>query len=188
MDKIIKTGIGALLGMLWVAFGVSSALAETEISAGFNYNHSTYSATDYSWTRRWAASVGYHFTETSELEMGVQDVTDRTSLTNYENTTFHDRIFSVDWVQSLTGRDFPVQPYVKGGIGQLNRDATGNYSDGSSPPKVYDTMTAILGVGIRIYLTRTFAIRTEATSYLEGARLATWQDNIGVTAGLSYTF
>jgi hypothetical protein len=45
-----------------------------------------------------------------------------------------------------------------------------------------------LGAGLRIYLTRAFAIRVEGTSYLEGGSLPTWKDNIAATFGISIYF
>jgi hypothetical protein len=159
-----------------------------EISVGGSYNRSSYSGGNYSWTRRWGASFGYHLTELSEIEVGYQDIVERTQIVGYEDTTFHDQIYSVNWVQGLLGKDWAVQPYAKAGVGQLNRDATGTYASGGSPPVLFDSLTGILGAGTRIYFTRSFALRVEATSYLTGGDINTWQDNFALTAGLSLTF
>ncbi len=32
------------------------------------------------------------------------------------------------------GKNYFIQPYAKVGVGQLNREASGNYAGGSSPP------------------------------------------------------
>lgn len=156
-----------------------------EVSSGFSFNRSNYGEGNYSWTRKWGASFGYHLTEFGEIELGFQDIVDRTVITNYEDTTFHDQVLSVNWVQSMTGRNAPLQPYFKFGVGQLNRDATGNYAMGGSPPAIVDQLTAIAGAGLKIYLTKAFGIRAEGTSYLTGGVLSTWQDNVAVTFGLS---
>ena len=156
-----------------------------EISTGLSFYQSNYSADNYSWTRRWGASFGFHFTDLTEIEFSFQDITDRTVLSGYEDTTFHDQVYSVDIVQSLSTRSSPIQPYVKAGIGQLNRTASGTYANGASPPLVVDSLTGVLGAGLRVYLTRQFAIRAEGTSYLTGGAISTWKDNFSGTFGVS---
>jgi hypothetical protein len=161
-----------------------------ELSGGFYYDRNNYGDDDYSWDRKWGLSFGYHLSERSEIEVSFQDVVERTSIVNFEDTTFHDQILSVDWVQALTGKDFPVQPYVKAGIGQLDRKASGTYGvDGSSgaPPAELDQVTPIAGAGIRIYITRNFGLRGEATTYLTSG-ISSWNQNISATAGLSFYF
>ena len=177
------------LGLLTLVSSVSSSWAGAfEFSLGLYYNRSNYSNDSYNWSRRWGSSLGYRFTELSQVEFSFSDTMDRTKITNYEDTTFHDQVYSLNWVQSLMNKNQPVQPYVKVGVGQLNRRATGNYAGGASPPSEVDSVTVVLGGGLRIYLTHTFAIRSEFTSYLTGGALSTWKDNIGATIGLSLYF
>src|SRR4051812_23713666 len=142
-----------------------------EVSAGFSYSHSNYSDENFSWSRRWGASMGYHFTESSEIELSFQDVTDRTKIDGYEDTTFHDQIYAVNWVQTLVGKGASFEPYVKFGIGQLNRDATGTYAGGVTPPAVLDSVTGIVGAGLKIHLTRGLGLRCEASTYLTNGML-----------------
>lgn len=187
--KRIVAGAAMAAGLI-LALIPSSALGAGgfEISTGFSFSRSQYNNQDFSWNRRWGASLGYNLTETSEIEISFQDVVDRTRIVNYEDTTFHDRIYSANWLQNLVGKSYFVQPYVKGGIGQLNREATGSYANGAAPASRVDSLTAILGGGLRIYLTRSFAIRSEVSSYLTGARIKTWKDNVAYTLGVSLRF
>ncbi len=166
----------------------NAAAGVIETSGGFSFNKTTYGDNSFSWTRRYTASFTYYFTEISSIELAYQDAYSRNKILGLEDTTFHDKVYSVNWVQHLTGRDFPVQPYFKVGIGQLNRNATGTYATGGSPPQSEDSLTAILGGGLKIYLTKTFGLRGEATSYLTGAKISTWKDNISATAGISIYF
>ncbi len=179
LQVLVLAGVAFLLAS-WPA-----AAAGLEISAGLSFSRSSYGDGNYSWTRRWGSSVGYEFNDRSEIEFAFQEVLDRTYIEGYQDTTFHDEVYSFNWVQNLLGRNSPLQPYVKVGIGQLNRDASGVYAGGSSPPKRLDVVTGVLGGGTRLYLTRSFAIRFEVTSYLEGGNIRTWQDNVGATLGLS---
>ncbi|MGK5088868.1 outer membrane beta-barrel protein [Bdellovibrionota bacterium FG-2] len=159
-----------------------------EISMGFSFNQSHYSEDSYSWNRRWGGSFGYHFSEKTQVELAYQDVFDRTFIKDYEDTSFHDQIYSANWIQAFTGKSVPVQPYFKIGIGQLNREAQGHYQNNTSPPAILDSLTGILGGGLRIYFTRTFAIRSELTSYLTGGSIRTYKDNTAVSFGLSLLF
>ena len=165
-----------------------AAAGSFEYSFGFSYNRSNYSDNNYSWSRRWGTSLGYHFNDTSELELSFQDVTDRTSISGFEDTTFHDQIYSANWVQGLLGKGYWIQPYVKVGIGQLNRTASGTYMGGAQPPAILDQVTPVLGAGLRLYLSRSFAIRSEATTYLDGGAISTWQQNVAVSIGASIFF
>jgi hypothetical protein len=176
----------AFLGCVLVPWQASADV--TELSIGGSFSRNNYSATDFAWSRHWGASIGYHFTERSGIEFSFQDIVNRTVLTGFEDTTFHDQIFSLDWIQSLTGKNFPVQPYVKGGIGQLNRSATGFYTGGLQPALELDQLTLVLGAGMRVYLTRTFALRAEGTTYLVGGAISTWQDNFALNFGVSFMF
>lgn len=176
-------------GLVWALVGAPDVVAGAfEFSLGANYTKSNYSANNFSWTRRWGASFGYHFTDRSSIEVSFQDVLDRTLIAGFEDTTFHDQIYGVNWVQDLLGRTFPIQPYVKIGIGQLNRSATGSFVGGGAPPAVLDAVTGIIGAGIRVYFTRTIAFRTEGISYLTGGHLGTWKDNFALTMGFSVYF
>jgi len=159
-----------------------------EVSLGGSYNQSNYSENSYAWQRKWGASIGYFFSEMTEIELGYQDVFDRTNIQGYGNTSFHDVIFSANISQTFAPKTWPVQPFGKVGFGQLNREASGSYASGASPPAIVDSLTGILGIGCRVYLTKTFGIKSEATSYLTGGAIATWKDNIAITFGVSAYF
>jgi hypothetical protein len=184
--------------LIWLSAALAFALAlalpcETqagvfETSAGFSFNKTTYGENSYSWTRRYSASFAFYFTEISSIELAYQDAYSRNKILGLEDTSFHDKIYSINWVQHLTPRDFPVQPYFKLGVGQLNRDAAGTYATGGNPPQHEDSATAIAGAGLKIYITKAFGLRGEATTYLTGAKIKTWKDNISATAGISIYF
>lgn len=169
--------------------GTPASAGVFEISLGCSYNRSNYSDRDYSWSRKLGAGIGYHISEKSQIELAFQDIFDRTKIDGYEDTSLHDRIYSLNWVQSLIGKNFPIQPYVKIGIGQLNRDAEGTYLGGNaSPPVQMDSVTVVLGAGLRLYVLKNFAIRSEATSYLTGGNIRTYKDNVSLSVGASFYF
>jgi hypothetical protein len=159
-----------------------------EFSFGFGFNKSQYNDSDYVFSRRWMTSLGYHFTETSGIEVAFQTVVTRTKIAGLQDTTFEDQVYSANWIQSFTHNKAVVQPYIKLGIGQLNRDATGSYANGGSPNLQVDELTGVFGIGCKIYLFGNTAFRTEATTYLVGGSLNTWQDNVAISFGVSLYF
>ncbi len=179
--------LGAAMAFL-VAMPSEALAGAFEITGGFFFNQSNYGNSSFSWTRRWTGSIGYHFSEVSEVELSFADVVNRTLITNYEDTTFHDQISSINWVQSVFGKEAIFNPYAKIGIGQLNRDATGSYAFGGSPTSRVDALTAILGAGARVRIGPRFGIRLEADTYLTGGAIGTWQDNISFNVGFSFYF
>lgn len=190
--KWIKTGVFALVGcaLLWLVHPKQAAAGYFEISAGASFNRSNYGEGSYEWNRRWSGSFGYHFTQRSEVELSFSDSVTRTNIPGYQNTTLHDQTYSAAWIQSLLGSAALVDPYLKAGIGQLNRVASGTYDSygGAAADSQTGSLTQILGVGVRIGLTKRFGIRGEANTYITGFRLSTWQDNVYLTTGLSFYF
>jgi hypothetical protein len=160
----------------------------TEVSVGLGFNRSQYGAVGNSWSRRWTASIGYNFTEITGIELSYQNSTDVTSLPGYQETQLIDQMYSIDWTQALMPRGWPFQPYFKVGIGQLNRDATGYYPNGTTPLARTDSLSGVLGFGVKFYLTKNIAVRGELTSYMPAANINTIYDNISFNGGLSFMF
>lgn len=160
-----------------------------ELSAGFNFNRRNYDDDgSYTLFRRAGGSFGYRFTERSGVEFSYQSSYDHTVVMGYQDLTTRDRVYSISWIQELLGKESAIQPYFKVGAGQLNRTTEGSYANGATPPLVVDSLTGIVGFGGRILLSRQFALRGEATSYLTGGSIATWKDDIAVTIGFSVVF
>jgi hypothetical protein len=178
-----------LLSAVAIAFPTRALAAEAgtiELSLGGSYTHSTYTNTDYEWSRRYGASAGYYLTSMTELEFSYQDSVDRTKITNFEDTTFHDQVYGLTVSQSFFDKTSWFQPYVKVGIGELNRDASGVYVGGTSPPQTEDNVTGILGAGLKLYVTKAFGFRGEFTSYIVSGQ--SWTNNLSATFGFSVFF
>jgi hypothetical protein len=189
--SIVITTITAitLLSAVAIALPTRALAAEAgtiELSLGGSYTHSTYTNTDYEWSRRYGASAGYYLTSMTELEFSYQDSVDRTKITNFEDTTFHDQVYGLTVSQSFFDKTSWFQPYVKVGIGELNRDASGVYVGGTSPPQTEDNVTGILGAGLKLYVTKAFGFRGEFTSYIVSGQA--WTNNLSATFGFSVFF
>jgi hypothetical protein len=181
-------------GIFAVLLGLSGMLSPIcqagvfEVSAGFYYNGAKYSASDYQSTTRFGFSVGYFFTELSSVELAYASAVERTFVTGLQDTTFADRVYSLNYVQHFLSRESRFQPYGKLGIGQLNRDGSGTYSGGGAPPAQYDAVTGVVGLGFKFFFTQNLAFRSEATSYLAKGQISSWQDNIAISVGGSFLF
>lgn len=186
-----RRGLGLLAAALLagaLALPAQARAGVWEFSLGVSYYRTNYGQDGYNWTRRSGLSVGYYFTELGQVELSFQDSTSRTLFVGSQDITTHDQVYSASYVQHLAPRRLPFQPYLKAGIGQLIREAEGSYADGSTPTRLFSTLTGVLAAGMKIKVTQTFGIRGEATTYLEKARINTWRDNVAVTFGASMYF
>jgi hypothetical protein len=155
---------------------------------GFNYSRSKYSNDSYSWNRRLGGSLGYNFNDSSTVEIAYQKSFERNHYQGFEDSFYDDQVISTNLVWNLIGRNAQIQPYLKGGVGRLNRKASITDSLSRTQIQTMNQWTGVLGAGIKFYLTKTFAIRLEGTSYLSGAKISTWQDNFGATFGVSFYY
>jgi hypothetical protein len=188
-SRHLKLLVAGFLGLgVFLSAEKTASAGVWEFSAAFSYNRSNYSDQNFNWTRRIGLGLGYYFTERSEIEFSAQDVIDRTSIQGFEDTTFHDQIYSLNWIQYITDKDAPFQPYLKLGVGQLNREASGSYALGVAPPAILDEVTVIIGGGAKLFITKSFGLRLEAVSYVAGGSISTWDQNFSVTMGLSVYF
>lgn len=159
-----------------------------DVSGGFNFSRSSYANNSYSWTRKLGGSIGYHLTEFVTFEGSYQDSYDKNHYTDYEDSTYHDRVYSLNWVASFFGKEELFQPYTKLGIGLLNRDAMVVDSVGRTQESKTDSITWVIGLGFKIKLTQTLALRLEGTSYLSGGQIKTYKENFATTIGASFYF
>jgi hypothetical protein len=159
-----------------------------EFSSGASYTRSKYPGGSYSWSRKFGGSIGYNFTDSSTVEFGYQKSRERNHYEGFEDSFYDDQVYSVNWVQNLLSKQAVIQPYFKLGVGQLIRKASIYDNLGRSQIQSLSQITGVAGGGFRIYLTKTFAIRLEGTSYLAKGKLNTWKDNFGMTFGASIYF
>jgi len=168
--------------MMGLFLGTTTAEAGFwEASAGLNYSRSKYAGGSYSWNRRLGGSLGYKFSDS-------QKSYERNHYEGFEDSTYEDQVYSVNFVWNILTKESMIQPYVKVGVGQLVRNASISNSSGQSQLQELQQLTGVIGAGFRFYLTKTTALRLEGTSYLSGAKLGTWKDNFGMTFGISLYF
>lgn len=190
MNRIKKiTVLHLLIATAFSFFYAGAAQAGLwEISTGVSYRKSNYDAVSFSTTRTWGFSVSYRLYSLSNVEFSFENVVSRTKLGSVQDTQNKDQVYSANWVQSIMPKTSPIQPFVKLGVGQLNRKVTGHTN--GIPPSVDEVnrLTVVLGVGLRIFMTQRFAIRMDGTSYLDGGDFGTLGDNFALKFGTSFFF
>ncbi len=180
----------------WIALGLvlfSGTVAEAgvfEIGAGYSYRHSTYNSGSYTSMKSWNGSLGYYFTQDSEVEFLYSDSTNAEYVPNVQDIQYRDRVYSLNFVYHLFAEGSAFRPFFRAGVGQLNRDATGIYysTTSYSPAGRLDQVTVIGGIGFKAKLSGHFGLKAEVTSYLTGGSISTWQDNVAVSVGGSFYF
>lgn len=185
LTQTIWIGVVALLAP-WVA-----SASYVELSAGFFFHQTNYGGPSYRWTRQWNSAAAYHFFGHSGLEFSFYDIYELTKVDGVQDTWIHDQLYSINWIQSLVPEDFIFQPYVRTGIGQLNREQGGEYifdDQTVSPARRKDAITVVLGGGAKIFLMKRMALRFDVTSYLDAGRISSYRDNIRTTVGTSFFF
>lgn len=180
-----RLSVGALIILLG---SVSAHAGFYELGSGFSYSKTNYSAGSYTKSSRYGVSGGYNFNEFSSIEFSYQNIYTRNHITNTEDSTYRDQVYSVNWAQNLLPKDFRVVPFIRLGAGQLNRSATITDALGREQQISQDTLTLLVGGGVRISFTRYFGLRIEGTSYLTNGKLRSWKDNYATQIGLSIYF
>jgi hypothetical protein len=183
----MKKAVFTVFAVLMVS-GSPAGAGVFETGTGYSYRQSSYNGGAYTRTQAWNASFGYFFTQDSEVEFVYQDSTTHEFVPNVQDIQYRDRVYSLNLVYHFLSESDPVRPFVRTGVGQLNRDATGTYTGGFSPAGRLDQVTVIGGIGMKAKIAGQFSIRAEATSYLTGGSISTWRDNIALMVGGSFYF
>jgi outer membrane protein W len=170
-------------------FGLSAQAGVFEVGGGFSLSRSNYNSGSYTKTTSYQASLGYYFSQDSELEFSYQDSTTRNFVDKVQDITYRDRVYSLNLLYHFFDEKAKVKPFVRIGLGQLNRDATGTYEGGAfSPPGRLDQISVIGGFGVKARITDRVGFRADATTFLSGGNISTWQDNFTLNFGGSFFF
>ena len=175
--------------LLLLLLSSSSAFAGVfELGGSYSYSHSTYNGGSYTYMQSWATSLGYYFTEESEVEFSYQDTSNHEFVPGVQDLFYEDRVYSINFLYHFFDDESRFKPYLRTGVGQLNRDATGTYEGGFAPPGRLDQVTVILGAGMKAKISSRLALKGEFTTYLVGGSVSTWKDNVTLNIGGSIYF
>src|SRR5262249_19773142 len=106
-----------------------------------------------------------------------------------EETTYRDQVYSFNWVQNLVSTKWIIQPYFIIGGGRLQRKYTVELPDiPFTQESTQNVITGTGGFGLRIFLTRSMALKGEVKTYVPNFQFAKWKDDEALSVGLSWTF
>ena len=185
--KVIKT-FGTVLVLGLISLTSQSVAGVFELGGAYSMSRSNYNAGSYTKTDSFSLTLGYYFTEDSELQFMYQDSRTHNFVDKVQDITYRDRTYSMNLLYYMFEKETAVRPYFRVGLGQLNRDATGSYQGGYSPPGRLDQVSVIGGLGIKMRIGGRFGLKAEAISYLTGGNISTWQDNVTLNIGGSFYF
>lgn len=178
-----------VLSLIVFYCGITAQAGMFELGGSYSWSRSNYNAGSFNRTRSYGLSLGYYFTQDSELQFSYSDSKTDTYVPSVQDTSYHDRVYSLNMIYYLFDDKDPFRPFFRIGVGQLNRDATGSYpSSGYSAPGRLDQVSVIGGIGFKLKLTSQIALKSEATSYLTGGSIGSWQDNLSYSVGGAFYF
>jgi hypothetical protein len=195
--RVLAAGIALI-----VAAGVyprEASAAVVEISGMIAFTSANFGDGYSSSSRRYTGSIDFKFTPVSALEFEYTDSSQvleyptdlggRLSSNIKERDTYKDIIYSFNWVQNLVSSKWILQPYVVIGGGRLNRRITQEFPQyGFRQDTSQNVLTGTGGAGVRLFLTRSMAIKGELKAYVPNFQFAKWKDNEALSIGLSWAF
>ena len=178
--------------------GAASA-AVVEISGMIALSKSEFADGYRSDTKRYTGSIDFKFTPVSALEFEYMDSRTITSFSTTlgnlllrstkQEITYRDQVYSFNWVQNLVSSKWIIQPYFVFGGGRMVRHITirlpeYNYSENTTQ----NVTSGTAGLGLRIFLTKALAFKTEAKTYVPNFQFSKWKENQMLSFGLSWMF
>jgi hypothetical protein len=172
--------------------------AVVEISGMASYSTSKFNNDVTSVSRRYTASVDLKFTAVSAIEFEYTDELSQYSFPSdlgllanptKEQESYKDTIYSLNWVQNLVSAKYFLQPYFVIGGGRMTRKVTMSLPEfGYGQTTTQNVFTGTGGVGLRLFLTKSMALKGELKTYVPNFQFAKWRDNEAFSAGLSWSF
>lgn len=186
-----------LAGFLLIATPAEAALIE--LSALFSYGRARYSDGYSSDQWRYSGSIDFRFTPVSALQFEYINTTTKVSYpvnvgviipqNTLQASRYEDKVYSFNWVQNLVPAKWLIQPYIKVGGGRMERVQTIEFPQyGLRQTETLKVVTGVGGVGLRIFLTKSMALKGEFASYVPDFKFKEWRDNQLFSTGLSWLF
>jgi hypothetical protein len=186
------------LALLTLAFAPRAHAAVVEISAMASYSTSKFNTDVTSVSRRYTGSVDLKFTAVSAIEFEYTDELSEYSFPSdlgllasptKEQESYKDTIYSLNWVQNLISAKYILQPYFVIGGGRMTRKVTMSLPEfGYGQTTTQKVFTGTGGVGVRLFLTKSMALKGELKTYVPNFQFSKWRDNEAFSAGLSWAF
>ncbi|HEX7675272.1 MAG TPA: outer membrane beta-barrel protein [Bdellovibrio sp.] len=165
----------------------------TEIGAAYGYKSQTYDENNKNQTESLTGSVSLYFWERIALELSYTDATaiveSKAFSTDPKRTTIQrSQILGADLIFVLADKTAFFQPYVKGGIAQINR--TQKIKIEGQDTYENDPESAIApsyGVGVKLSITDSFGIKLSYEAWKTPVGGGSQTDDSAFRAGISWT-
>jgi len=176
-----------------------SFAAVIELSGMFSYGKTDFADGYKSTQRSYSGSIDFKFTSVSSIQF---EYTNRETKISYpvnvgvnlpyylsEATTYNDKIYSFNWVQNLVPQKWIIQPYFLIGGGKMRRQLTREYPELALKQTITQHVTnGTGGVGLRLFMTKNMAIKSEMKTYVPKFTFSRWKENQQYSVGLSWVF
>lgn len=200
MDGIRKSAVA--LAALFAAFYATPIHAGVlELSGTVAYGKAQLGPNASSRQNRYTGELAWRFTKVSALEFSFSRTRSKMSQTVALNSvlvptltqvlTYNDDVYSASWVQNLVPANFIIQPYFKVGGGRMLRKQKAEYSNQTIIQNQEITQrveTGVGGVGCRIFLTKSMALKGELVTYVPKFQFSKWKESQMFSVGLSWIF
>lgn len=198
--KFSKISLLFFAPLFWLFQPNFSHAAVIELSAMFAYTKSDYADGYKSLQRRYTGSMDFKFTSVSSLQFEYTDsVTESSYLTNIGTIIVYNtkvsvreraKIYSFNWVQNLVPSKWLIQPYILFGGGRMDRSYKQDFPEfpGNSFEFKQRVTSGTAGAGLRVFLTKNMAIKSEVKTYVPDFRFSKWKENQLMSVGLSWLF
>jgi hypothetical protein len=170
------------------ARGAGGPAMDGEISAMASLSKTDYGNNTYTTSKRYTATLGVNLTLTTEIELSYSYTDSFLNQDPVQTTDTNEQTLGLSIVQSLVPPQFAVQPYAKVGVAQYNRRQTGTIAGIPTSPIETKSPSAILGAGLRVFLTRNFSLKAEGVTYLPNMHVDQGKNNFMVQAGVGWHF
>ncbi|QLY24836.1 outer membrane beta-barrel protein [Bdellovibrio sp. KM01] len=163
MNRFLFASLCALLSV--TAFSFSAHAIAIELGAQYGHKTQTYDTNNYNEMESMTGSMSFYLWERIALELSYTDaqsvVVSKAYASDPKRTTIQrSQILGSDLILILADKKALFQPYIKGGLAQINRKQTIKIENQDTYENEPDSAVApSYGVGLKISLTETFGIK-----------------------------
>ncbi len=149
---------------------------------------SDYGDGSYSRSQRFTAAIGINLTSVTEIELTYS--TGSTTLLNepIQTSQTRERTYGASLIQTLVPASWRIQPYVRLGVAQYQREQESTYYGVALGRSTVNDPSAMVGAGLRLFITSGLSLRVEATGYMPRMDVNAARKNYAVQAGVQVGF
>jgi opacity protein-like surface antigen len=178
--------------VLAILFSSSAHALYTELGISYGKKQTTYDQYNYFDSESLTGSISFYFLERLALELSYTDATgthgEKAIATDPRRiTTQKSQIIGADLIYVLTDKTSTFQPYIKGGVAQINRRQDINIEgEGDFPLDPDNAIVPSYGVGIKIMITDSLSLKFSYDVWRTPIGGGQQTDDDAIRAGISW--